>query len=161
MLEVWVSGLVGESVKLFFPWAGEVVVSFDWARDVVGCVRRSVSCAGTLVCVTWYFKFVIGYLSPDIVGFYKQLDICNLILPKNLLENSNLAPCCTSRNFSVTPPHIFLLYILLYLYKPVYLSHVSWKLLTNFICKITWITFSGLEIIRTNMTAMKQKINTS
>ena len=44
MLEVW----VGESVTLFFPWAGEVVVSFDWARDVMGCVRCSVSCAETL-----------------------------------------------------------------------------------------------------------------
>ena len=25
----WVSGWVSESVTLFFPWAGEVVVSFD------------------------------------------------------------------------------------------------------------------------------------
>ena len=53
MLEVWVGGLVGgwvsESVTLFSLWASEVAVSFDWARDGMGCVRRSVSCAETLV----------------------------------------------------------------------------------------------------------------
>ena len=56
MLEVWV-GLshVSESVTrewvchTFSPWASEVAVSFDWARDGMGCVRRSVSCAETLV----------------------------------------------------------------------------------------------------------------
>ena len=43
----WVVWWVSESVTLYFPWASEVVVSFDWARDVVGCIRRSVSCAET------------------------------------------------------------------------------------------------------------------
>ena len=42
---------MSECVTLFFPCASEVVVSFDWARDVVGCVRRSVSSAETLVTV--------------------------------------------------------------------------------------------------------------
>ena len=47
-----VGGLVGGWVSLshfFFPWAGEVVVSFDWARAVMGGVRHSVSCVETLV----------------------------------------------------------------------------------------------------------------
>ena len=39
------------SLSHFFSWAGEVVVIFDWARDVMGCVRCSVSCAETLVLI--------------------------------------------------------------------------------------------------------------
>ena len=34
---------MSEPVTFFFLWAIKVVVSFDWASDVVGCVRRSVS----------------------------------------------------------------------------------------------------------------------
>ena len=34
--------------------APEVVVSLDWASDVVGCIRRSVNCTETLVCKTLY-----------------------------------------------------------------------------------------------------------
>ena len=37
------------SLSHFFSWAGEVVVIFDWARDVMGCVRCSVSYTEMLV----------------------------------------------------------------------------------------------------------------
>ena len=51
---------VSECVTLFYPYASDVVVSFDWARDVVGCVRRSVSCAETLVGYNTKVSAMIG-----------------------------------------------------------------------------------------------------
>ena len=77
------------SVKHFFLWPHGIMISFNWVSNVVGCVRRSVTCNETLVTVM--VRMAIMVITTLIYPMASLLTLGTLLVLAKITETAGKA----------------------------------------------------------------------